>query len=197
MSKENINITAAGRSYDWSNWLVEQSTEAIRDLAHIAQTMSGRSQLERDQVLSFRDDLAGALARLAKIITFSAGRFDDCPDAAGIAQAILDNPMSGEEDLLWGLGLLQETTAMRETRELCEFAHSIEPLLNGLRGENRTLIYDRLSVCHSRSPVVGAIRDLTEDVTDGVLDWPAYCDSCHRVIALHQCRERHEASTST
>jgi hypothetical protein len=79
------------------------------------------------------------------------------------------------------------------TQNLCDVLHPILALLDGPRGENRTLIYDHLSAYRGSSAIVRAITDLTEDVTNGDISWPEYGNRCRDIIAHHNCGGSHAA----
>ena len=72
----------------------------------------------------------------------------------------------------------------------CSVLHSILDLLDGPRGENRTFIHDSLLAYDGSSPIVRAIADLTENLTNGELSWPEYGNRCRTLIAGHTCGGR-------
>jgi len=80
-------------------------------------------------------------------------------------------------------------TASQNAATTCDVLHPILDLLDGPRGENRTFIHDLLNGYDGASPIVRAITELTEDLTNGEMSWPDYGKRCRTIIAVHNCGE--------
>jgi len=167
-------------------WLQEKSVEALKWLTRIASIVRSRRSLTSEDVLYIEDALHGALAYTATIVTASTGR-NGPPFGGDVAAEIVRDGQNGMEEFLHNLGIINETSAMTRIREVCELVHPILGFLEGPRGENRTRICSILSPYRGRSTLVDALRNLTEEVTNGVLSWPDYCQQCRRIIKTHQC----------
>lgn len=77
--------------------------------------------------------------------------------------------------------------ASQNVTTTCSVMHLILDLLDGPRGENRTSIHDLLIAYDGSSPIVRAIADLTENLTNGEMSWPEYGRHCRTLIAGHTC----------
>jgi hypothetical protein len=178
-------------------WLAEKSVAALRALTRMVPTLgpSSKETLSQDEILDLRHELWAGLAYLATIVTASAGK-NEAPFGPEVAEAIMKGSDAAMEDFLFELGLIGETTSMAETRRTCEILHPILPLLESPRSESRTLICSILIGYDGKSPIVRSLCDLTEDVTDGQINWWDYCERCRRLIATHACPERRRGETN-
>jgi hypothetical protein len=196
MTHPDVTISTNGSAYDWSDWLQEKSSNALRDLARAYAVILDKETLGREQVLDLRSDLSGAVSDVVELVSFSAGYMDSGPHAGKVASAISREPHDALEDFLYHVGIIRETTRMARDREACELFHTILPLLDGPRGESRTLIHEALASYRGRENRVVTVANLTEAVTNGELEWAEYVRRCRYSIEGHTCVRANERGTS-
>jgi hypothetical protein len=180
-------MTAPAHQPRIDHWLAEKSVATLRRLTSMTRLLN-RDAISRNDLLDLRDELYGAISYTATIVSASVEE-NGRPFGGDVAAAIMRDGETALEDFLYARGLISETTAMAEARQTCAILHATLLLLNGPRGENRTGICALLAGYGGRSPVVNAVINLTEAVTDGQLSWFDYCVRCRRLIGTHKCLE--------
>jgi hypothetical protein len=168
------------------SWLQEKSVIALQRLTRISALLRDRDRLTRDDLLYLEYELHSATAYTATIVSASVGS-NNGPFGGDVASRIARDPENALDDFLYELGIIEETKAMTRKREICELIHLIMPHLDGPRGEHRTMICSFLATDRSRSPLIDELWKLTEEVTDGLLDWSEYCRRIRPLVDMHDC----------
>jgi hypothetical protein len=149
-------------------WLTEKSERIVEGLAQIVELTQ---KFEQDIPEEFESQLTSLVGTIlwdaTKILSYACGdRRKWSPEDRDVImengyeahRAIISKYKGADVEFVTSLDVLDE---------------KLEQLLEGPRS-NRTLIHDLLRHCVVKSPIVDAIRDFTENISMGEMNWDEY-----------------------
>ena len=158
-----------------ANVLQEQFQRVFLKLRYVSRIIG--DDLQQD----VQTELTNLTALTAGILSEVCGQRLSAPQLQRHSRDILTNGDDGFETLACQLGLIDETSVQRSQRELCELLVQIEAAVNQPRASGRPKVSELLerNECDRR---LDALRDLTERVAQGTLDWVPYQVAARRLI---------------
>lgn len=180
-SESRHEIRSSEYPWDMSGWCAEKSENVVWALARLSEAVKKGRDLDENLREGIEFFVHSALHDATKLLSFAAGAPWD-PDHRDL---VVEFGVRGYEELLVLYGLMDETTEDREEREwyasldqrdkeLSDLAYRVRGLVDQARGEARVPLFELVHSCAHDVGEVHTMREWTEAVSQGEVDWVAY-----------------------
>lgn len=174
-------ITSSEYPWNMAGWCSEKAENVVWALARLSEGLKKNHDMDEEVREGFEFFVHSALYDATKLLSFAAGAPWD-PDHRDL---VAEFGIRGYEELLVLYGLMDETSLDREQREwyesldrrdkeLRDLAYRVRGLVAQPRGEARVPLFELLHSCAHDVGEVRTMREWTEAVTQGEVDWDPY-----------------------
>ena len=168
--ENSFEIRSSDFQHNMAPWCIEKASGVVRELASIAELVNNQQTISEELRGEMMSSLYPALWDATKMLAFSCGAEWNTSDI----ETLLKGREAAFEELQVKYGLLRETRAQKEVRDVKEFISSCQELLCGDKSPNRTLMHGLISCTRINDPLVQTLGDRLEQVTMGVVEWPVF-----------------------